>query len=110
MPRKLERKELSKTILIDDVINQRPFGELVNLTLDGMMVMSDQELPTHAIYQLSLKLPVELAGSDHIAVGADCLWTKRAEHFNRYWAGLQIIDASDQAMAQLAELIEHYGK
>lgn len=108
--RKKERVELNETIVINDVINGGVFGELINVTTEGLMVMTEKAVPTHAIYQLSLQLPSAIQGSDTIAVGADCLWCKEEEHFNRHWAGLQIIDASEQAMAQLEELINHYKK
>ena len=110
MSRKQERIELNQTIAITDVINGGCFGELINVTTEGMMVMTDKAIPTHAIYQLSIKLPTEILGSETIDVGADCLWCKEEEHFNRNWAGMQIIDASEQAIAQLQELIVHYGK
>ena len=74
------------------------------------MVMTDQEIPTQSIYQLSLQLPVAIKGSSTIELGADSLWCRNVENFNRYWTGLHIIDASDLALAQLEELIAHYSK
>jgi hypothetical protein len=108
--RKLERKELSQRIPIIDTINGGEFGELVNVTVEGLMVMTEKEIPTQSIYQLSLQLPVEIEGSKTVELGADSLWCRNVENFNRYWTGLHIIDASDQAMAQLEYLITHYSK
>jgi hypothetical protein len=110
MARKLERKELSQTISIQDTINGGPFGELVNITREGLMVMIDREIETQAIFQLALQLPEPLQGSDQLVLGADCLWCRRAENFYRYWAGFQIIDASEQALAQIDVLIDLYAK
>lgn len=108
--RKLERKQLNQSIPITDVINGGEFGELINATVEGIMVISDKELPTHSIFQLTMQLPIEIAGSDTLTIGADCLWCRKVENFHRYWAGLHIIDASDTALKQLEELIEHYSK
>lgn len=108
--RKHERKELDRTIAITDLINGGNFGEVVNVTVEGMMAITDKEIPTNSIYQLALKLPIEINGSDVVEIGADCLWCRKVENFHRYWAGFQIIDASDAAMAQLEELIAHYAK
>lgn len=110
MARKLERKELSQTITIEDTINGGVFGELVNITREGLMVMTDREIETQAIFQLALQLPETLHGSDQLVLGADCLWCRRAENFYRYWAGFQIIDASEQALAQIDALIDLYAK
>ncbi|MGK0499439.1 MAG: hypothetical protein ACJAYG_001080 [Oceanicoccus sp.] len=106
--RKHERKQLNQPMPIIDVINGGQFGELVNVTVEGIMVITDKEIPTQSIYQLSLKLPMTIAGSDTVELGADCLWCREVENFHRYWAGFQIIDASDTAMTQLEQLINHY--
>lgn len=110
MARKLERKELSESIAIHDVINGGVFGELVNITIEGLMAITDREIETQAIFQLSLQLPESLNGSDQLVLGADCLWCRHAENHHRYWAGFQIIDASDQALEQIEALINLYGK
>ena len=110
MARKLERKELSETIAIHDVINGGVFGELVNITIEGLMAITDREIETQAIFQLALQLPESLNGSDQLVLGADCLWCRRAENHYRYWAGFQIIDASEQALEQIEALIDLYGK
>lgn len=110
MARKLERKELNQAIVVLDTINGGVFGELVNITTEGLMVMTDREIETQAIFQLSLQLPEMIKGVDHIIVGADCLWCRRAENFYRYWAGFQIIDASEKAPEQIEVLIDLYGR
>ena len=110
MPRKLERKELSQTVVIHDTINGGVFGELVNITGEGLMVMTDREIETQAIFQLSLQLPEPIQGSTQLILGADCLWCRRAENFYRYWAGFQIIDASELALEQIEALIDLYAK
>ena len=108
--RKLERKELSHSIVIDDVINGGVFGELINVTTDGLMAITSEEIATQSIFQLSLRLPKEIEGSNSISLGADCLWCRKADNFHRYWAGFQIIDASDTALQQLKTLVEEYSK
>jgi hypothetical protein len=110
MARRLERKELSQTVVIHDTINGGVFGELVNITSEGLMVMTDREIETQAIFQLALQLPEPMQGSDQLLLGADCLWCRRAENFYRYWAGFQIIDASEQALEQIEALLDLYAK
>ena len=110
MARKLERKELSQAIAVMDTINGGVFGELVNVTTEGLMLMTDREIETQAIFQLALQLPEPIKGTNQIVLGADCLWCRRAENFYRYWAGFQIIDASDKALEQIEVLIDLYGR
>lgn len=110
MARKQERRELNQTVHIHDTINGGLFGELVNITTDGLMLIADREIETQAIFQLALQLPEPLRGSDRLLIGADCLWCRRTENFHRYWAGFQIIDASEQALAQIEALIDLYAR
>lgn len=104
------RIELNQTILIHDVINGGVFGELVNVTTEGMMIMTERDIPTNAIYQLSLQLPVPICELETIDLGAECLWCRDESHFKRHWAGFHIIDVSDIGLNQLEMLIEYYGK
>ncbi len=110
MTRKLERRELTQSITVNDTINGGVFGELVNITTEGLMVITDREIESQAIFQLALQLPEPLGGSDMLVLGADCLWCRRAENFYRYWAGFQIIDVSDHAVQQIEALIDLYAK
>ena len=110
MTRKQERIELNQRIIIHDTINGGVFGEIVNVTTEGLMIMTEKSIATHAIYQLSLQLPTSILGRNSIELGIELLWCKTEENFNRHWAGAQIIDASEQAVAQLTQLIDHYKK
>ena len=106
--RRKPRKTLNQPIAVHDVIEDRRFGELINVTTEGMMIMTDRLVPTQSIYQLAILLPTPLLGHDRVELGVDCLWSRQGEHYNRYWAGFQIIDASDTAIAQLEALIDRF--
>ncbi len=107
--RKRERKEINQTIPIFDIINNREVGELVNITVDGMMIISGSHIETQSIFQFLLKLPGLIQGVDELHIGVDCLWCRETENFHRYWAGFQIIDASDETVAIIETLIKNYG-
>lgn len=106
--RRRERAELTSTIRIVDSINGGVVGELININVDGLMLIAEREIETQSILQLSLQLPQPLLGADTIDIGADCLWCRKAENLQRYWAGFQIIDASDEAMQQIEALIQQH--
>lgn len=108
--RKHPRIEINQAITVSDIINGGDFGELVNATIEGIMLITDREIPVKSIYQFSLNLPFELEGSNTLTLGADCLWCREVENIQRFWSGFQIIDASDTAMAQMEKLISHYAK
>lgn len=108
MPRESERKTPNQIIIVQDMINGTELGELVNISQNGIMIISDNETQTQAIFQMALSLPEDIAGSSTLQLGADCLWCRKVENFHRYWAGFQIIDCSDQARKQIDALLQDY--
>lgn len=106
--RSKERSELNQTVPIINLMTEKEIGELVNITVDGLMIISNERIETQSIFQFSLVLPTPLAGQQELEVGVDCLWCSEVENFHRYWAGFQIIDASPQTAELVALLIENY--
>lgn len=103
-----ERKELNQPITVQDIINNRPIGELVNISANGLMLITEEHIETNSIFQLSLRMPNEINGHSNLDVGVDCLWCRKVDNFNRYWAGFQVIDASDETNEIIQLLIENY--
>lgn len=103
-----ERRELNNPITVQDIINDRPIGELVNISANGLMLICDEQIETNSIFQFSMTLPKEINGQSRLDIGVDCLWCRKVDNFNRYWAGFQIIDAADDTQAVIELLIENY--
>lgn len=107
--RKHERMQLRKAIKVIDIVNGCAAGEVVNITIEGMMLSTDQALQPGSIYQFALTLPEPIGEHNVINLGADCLWSRAANQDNRHWAGFQIIDASETAEELITELINTHG-
>ncbi len=103
--RQHERHELHKPIPVINVLDGQSMGALVNITVEGLMLLSNQPIECDRIYQISLSLPQEIIGHDFIELGVDCLWARGEEQYHRYWAGFQIIDASHTAIKLIENLI-----
>ncbi len=84
MSRRLERKEINQPVTVIDTINGGRFGELVNITTEGLMLICERELEIGSIFQLSLQLPEPINDKQTIELGADCLWCRKAEDYHRY--------------------------
>lgn len=107
--RKHERMQLRQAIKVIDIVNGCAAGEVVNITVEGMMLSMVQAITPGSIYQFALTLPEAIGDHNVINVGADCLWSRKANQDNRYWAGFQIIDASETAEELISELINMHG-
>ena len=108
--RKLKRHQLSSVVEIYDRVSGQHIGRLVNIHAEGLMIVGATPLQDDKLYQLELRLPEEINARTTISIGVDCLWTRSAEQDKMHWTGGRIIDASDEALADIAALIELLGE
>lgn len=107
--RRLPRRSLQVTADVYDRISQRFLGRLVNLHTEGLMIFGNQALAADHIYQLDLHLTTPINNRNMLPLGVECLWTRDEAEDRVHWAGCRIIDISDDALADLEELIREYG-
>ncbi len=107
--RKHRRVYLGTDIAVYDVLNGDRVGEIVNITIEGLMLVMEQEPEAGNIYQFAMSMPQDLDGHKVINVGADCLWCSPSSISGQHWAGFQIIDASETAETLIQHLIDTYG-
>lgn len=108
--RRQKRYSLTQTVQVYDTLTGKELGSLVNITNDGMMLVSAQRIEPNRIYQINLQLPKSIEGSESIDVVIDCLWSKPPSSQEVYWAGCVIIDADEKANAIINALIDTYGE
>jgi len=70
-------------------------GQLVNLSVDGLMSVSPRGIDGATVYQVRIAL---LVGdqSVEIQLGIESLWCEDANESGAYWTGFQIIDVSPE--------------
>ena len=78
-----------------DAHSTKVLGELVNLSADGLMVVSPDDLASGTVYQMRIPL-VQEDRKVEIVVGAESLWCDDANGSGSYWIGFQIIDISPE--------------
>lgn len=106
--RKHQRVYLSTDVAVFDVLSGERVGEIVNITIEGLMLVMHKEANAGSIYQLALTLPHNVDGHKVINIGADCLWCSPSSVAGHHWAGFQIIDASKLAETLIQHLIDTY--
>ena len=108
--RQQQRFELHKPISVININTQKKMGALVNITMEGFMLMSDTFIESNRIYPISLILPDAISGHKQVDLGTDCLWSRVEVEDERYWAGFQIIDASRSALDRIEALINDFSQ
>jgi hypothetical protein len=108
--RSLRRRTLKGVVNVVNRLNEQVIGRLVNITTEGLMLVSAKPLETDTLYQVVLALPEQVNGVQEILLGMDCLWTSPADpKADMYWSGCHIIDLSDEMFEHLSALIEEFG-
>lgn len=100
--RRLERHEVNGQIDAFDRVTGQLIGRLVDIHSEGLMLLANNLAEVGNIYQLSLQKSAD--NEIWLEVGVDCLWKNPANGEDRYWAGFRVIDASDEALAELEQL------
>ena len=78
-----------------DVHSGEPVGQLVNLSSDGLMIVSPQCISCGTVRQM--RIPLIVGNSKvEIVVGAESLWCEDANDSGAHWTGFSIIDISPE--------------
>jgi hypothetical protein len=93
---------------------KRPGGELVghvvDITTQGMMLISEQQLPLNKRYDLEIRWRSPDGEKDQvIAFSAETMWASPDINASFYDTGLKLLDDAEDVLKPIAELIQHYG-
>ena len=104
--RKHPRKRVDRPLAIRDLNRDIELGRLVDISLDGLMLLSREDVPSNRVYPLALKIPEELGYGPWAEFGAESLWTETSLEPERYWVGFHIIDISQENQDRIRGLID----
>ena len=102
------RHQLNVEVDVVDQFSRDLLGMLVDVHLEGFLMMGELSFRPDRLYQVALVAHVPDRQLEVISMGIDCLWTRAMGQQDRVWAGCQIIDLGTQASEQLARLIENF--
>ncbi len=105
--RKSHRKIADEVLEICDQITGMHIGRVVNISAEGLMLLSQEPIVTGSVYQLDLEMPDPGADGDskHITFGAEAVWTTEASQPESFWTGFRIIDISSEDVLAIDDLI-----
>jgi hypothetical protein len=86
-----------------DSLRDLYIGRLVNIHQSGLMTVGDTLLQEDHLYKLDMHLPLD---NKVMRLGVDCLWTREADQYKKYWTGFGIIDVSPAASEEIRKLID----
>jgi len=86
--------------------NNELIGHLVDVTTEGMMIISEQSIPLQQTYNLRMEIPTDDEVPQMIALTAQSLWTKKDVNPNFHDTGFKLINPSKRAINAITRLIE----
>jgi len=84
-------------------------GYLVDLTTDGLLLISDQQIELNKVFKLCLHLPVDVFGMSELNLVAESRWCKKDLNPEFYDTGFRMIEVSQQHVEKINHMIEEYG-
>ncbi|EKD27067.1 MAG: hypothetical protein ACD_79C00896G0003 [uncultured bacterium] len=102
-----KRRHLIEYFDVVNVKNNQVIGHLVDITAEGMMIISKDLIPENTTSFLEIKLPKELKRdhADYIDFEAKVLWTRKNINPGYYSIGFQIISITEENLKIIKETI-----
>jgi hypothetical protein len=101
--RKSTRKIADEVLEVTDQITDMQIGRVVNISSDGLMILSEEPMLAGSVLKMNMTLP---NGSDKIvSFQAEVIWSSETTQPDSYWSGLHITEISPENVLEIDKLI-----
>lgn len=107
--RKFKRAHLIYYLRVFDRDRELLVGHLVDITGEGLMLVSEAPIPVGEQFNLRMMLPAAIFTENQLDFKAESLWCTNDINPEFYDAGFRLLDVSDNDKALIARLVEEYG-
>ena len=107
--RKLRRRHLIYYLRVFDRNTDELVGHLVDVTTEGVMLMSEDPFGLGPVYQLRMVLPEAIEGSTQVHFDAKCIWCREGIAPGFYDSGFDLLAISREHKQEIERLIVEYG-
>jgi len=106
--RKVERRHLVFYLRVFDGMGSKVIGHIVDISAQGLMLISDDPLPVHEDYRLRMRLPAEIVDRDELVLNATSRWCRQDDNPDFFITGFQISDLTPDVEKYISCLIEDF--
>ncbi|MDY0038803.1 MAG: hypothetical protein RBS57_00710 [Desulforhabdus sp.] len=107
--RKLKRRHLIYYLRVFDRNSGELLGHLVDVTQEGVKLISENPIPVMQRFQLRMLLPAEIFGRNELNFEAESLWSYFDINPQFHDTGFRLIDVDTRDMLTIARLINEFG-
>ncbi len=107
--RQVERKYLVFYLRVFDGLSTKVLGHVVNISSQGIMLLSDNAIALNEDYRLRMRLPSEMTDQGEIVFSATSRWCKKDVNPDFFVTGFQIHGLSADQKTEILSLIDEFG-
>jgi len=107
--RKYPRKDLLLFANVSDSKSGKLIGTLLNITLEGAMVLTESKIDQNHMMELHIKLPENFVKKNELVFTANSRWCAPDINPEYYDVGYQFANVSEEDGRIIKALIEKYG-
>jgi hypothetical protein len=107
--RKYPRKDLLLFANVYDSKSGKIVGTLLNITLEGAMVLSEREIDANNVMELHIKLPENFVQKNELVFTANSRWCGPDINPEFFDVGYQFASVSEEDGQIIQTIIEKYG-
>ncbi len=106
--RKLKRRHLIYYLRVFDYDTKDLLGHLVDITTEGIMLISEKPIPQDKNYRLLMTLPREISGVTEVSFQAKSKWSQKDVNPDFYDTGFQLSDIDERHAHIIERLINDF--
>lgn len=103
--RKQVRKVAHIVLEISDHHTGASLGQVVNITTEGLLLISRAPIAIDAVFQMDMHLTEP---PNTTSFGATALWSSPARQEGCFWTGFHIIDISPEVRQTIDQMVEDW--
>ena len=107
--RQIKRTHLIYYLRIYDGISSRVIGHAVDISQQGLMLISDEPVAVHEEYRLRMRFPGVAYEQEELLFYAICRWCRQDDNPAFYVAGFQIQNLLPEETRFIQSLIDEFG-
>lgn len=106
--RKLKRRHLLYYSRVFDRVTGKQLGHIMDITAEGIMLISDEPIPVDETFHLRMDLPEDILSRPHLQFDAHSVWCQPDINPDFYNTGFRVNLASHD-IALIERMIVEYG-
>jgi hypothetical protein len=107
--RTIKRRHLIFYLRVWELDGNRPLGHVVDITPEGLMLISEQAIATGQEYALEVRLPETDGKREPMRFRAICRWSDNDVNPDFYDSGFEFLEKRPEDIETLRTLVEEYG-